>query len=386
MITSKNIGLIVAVTIIVGVIFLVGNPFEEPPVVFESPEEGTAVGKSLPSISFSLADGTPVTSRDYEGQNLLINAWAAWCPFCIAEMPDLQSAADQFDDVTVLFVHRTKTEPFSTGQVFLDDFESKGIPITDPVLLDDDDAFYGTFFGVGMPVTLFVNKNGVIMFKKIGSMDEAEVIDNINTYFTNDAPADQPRITQEGEEIMTLPDGTLYLIDPAKFRSGGPPKDGIPSIDNPKFISAAEANAWLPDDELGLGIVYKGEARFYPFRIVVSHEIVNDEIQGDPILVTYCPLCFTGIAFLSELDGEPVEFGVSGKLFNSELVMYDRRTDSYWPQSLGKAVVGPSTGKTIQKLRTDTVFYGDWKNAQPDTKVLSRDTGFQRPALDSRSK
>lgn len=207
------------------------------------------------------------------------------------------------------------------------------------------------------------------------------------------APTEEPDDTQDTEEtgkgevkvikkiddeIKTLPDGTKFIVHPDKFLSGGPPKDGIPSIDNPKFITPEEAD-WLPDDELGLGIVHKGEARFYPFRILVSHEIVNDFIQGDPILITYCPLCFTGIAFISELDGEAVEFGVSGKLYNSELVMYDRKTDSYWPQTLGKAVLGPSTGTVLKKLVSDTVLWGDWKKVNPETKVLSRKTGFLRP-------
>src|SRR3989338_7669133 len=118
--------------------------------------------------------------------------------------------------------------------------------------------------------------------------------------------------------------------------------------------------------------------RFYPFRILVCHEIVNDFIQNDPILVTYCPLCFTGIGFIREIDNETVEFGVSGKLYNSELVMYDRKTDSYWPQTLGKAVLGPSIGKTIKKIPTDTVKWGDWKKVHSDTEVLSKDTGFSR--------
>lgn len=197
------------------------------------------------------------------------------------------------------------------------------------------------------------------------------------------ADTETPKTTKSGivkttdSEIKTLPDGTKYIIHPSKFLSGGPGKDGIPSIDNPKFISAEEAD-WLPEEELGLGIVHKGEARFYPFRILVNHEIANDFIQGDPILITYCPLCFTGIAFLSELDGEAVEFGVSGKLYNSELIMYDRKTDSYWPQTLGKAVLGPLTGTVLKKLVSDTVLWGDWKKVHPDTKVLSRKTGFFR--------
>ena len=185
------------------------------------------------------------------------------------------------------------------------------------------------------------------------------------------------------EEIKTLPDGTKYLIHPNEFLSGGPGKGGIgfpggiPSLVDPDFVSAEEAD-YLPDEELVLGLVWKGEARAYPFRILVWHEIANDVIQGDPLLVTWCPLCFTGVAFIGEVEGKRELFGVSGKLINSELVMYDKTTESYWPQSLGKAVVGPRTGMKLKKIPIDVARWGDWKRAHPDTKVMSEKTGFLR--------
>jgi len=180
------------------------------------------------------------------------------------------------------------------------------------------------------------------------------------------------------DDIKFLSDGTPYTIHPDNFLQGCFGIDCIPSIDNPKFESVEAANEWLPDDELGLGVNFNGEKRFYPFRILVSHEIVNDFFGDKPVLVTYCPLCFTGIAFDREIDGEAVEFGVSGKLFNSELIMYDRKTQSYWPQTLGTAVVGSFTGKKIAKIPTDTTRWSNWKSVHSDTRVLSRDTGFFR--------
>jgi len=175
--------------------------------------------------------------------------------------------------------------------------------------------------------------------------------------------------------IKTLADGTKYLIHPRNILSGGPPKDGIPSIDNPKFTSVADAD-WLDDENLVLGINYKGVQRAYPLRILDRHEIVNDKFGDEKILVTYCPLCRTGIAFKPIVDGIEVEFGTSGKLYNSELIMYDRKTDSYWAQSLGKAVIGDATGQVLEKVAVDTVMWKDWKKTYPNTQVLSRDTGF----------
>jgi hypothetical protein len=191
-------------------------------------------------------------------------------------------------------------------------------------------------------------------------------------------PETPPEIPSDNE-INTLPDGTKFIIDPSKIVSGGPPKDGIPSIDNPVYIDVKEADSIIQDNELVLAIQYKGVKRVYPLQILVWHEIVNDVIAGDPILITYCPLCGSGIAYERVIEGEAVEFGTSGKLFNSNLVMYDRKTDSYWTQIDGLAVVGELTGMKLKPISIDTVVWRDWKDAHPDSEVLSRATGFTRP-------
>ncbi|MBI2664201.1 DUF3179 domain-containing protein [Candidatus Woesearchaeota archaeon] len=179
-------------------------------------------------------------------------------------------------------------------------------------------------------------------------------------------------------EIKTLPDGTKYLIHPDKLRGGGPPKDGIPSIDSPKFVSVAEAGKWLDDDELGAAIIHKNVKRFYPFQILVWHEIVNDVVAGEPVLITYCPLCGSVIGYEGKIDGSPVEFGTSGKLYNSNLVMYDRKTDSYWTQIEGRAIIGPLAGKELKLFPVDVVTWAEWKAANPGSEILSRETGHVR--------
>lgn len=177
-------------------------------------------------------------------------------------------------------------------------------------------------------------------------------------------------------------DGVKHSIPLGEILSGGPPKDGIPSIDDPKFISITEADEFLASDDVGLGVVHKGEARFYPFQILVWHEIVNDTIAGDPVLVTYCPLCATGITFDRKVDGVATEFGVSGRLWQSNLLMYNRSADpddeSLWSQVLGEAVLGEFTGTRLAVVSSDTVRWGDWKKNHPDTTALSRDTGSVR--------
>lgn len=195
-------------------------------------------------------------------------------------------------------------------------------------------------------------------------------------------PADndpaQAASASQDYEIKTAKDGKKYIIDPQKIRSGGPPKDGIPSIDNPKFVALEEADEWIEDNELALALEYKGEKRVYPLQILVWHEIVNDKIAGDPVLITYCPLCGSGIAYERQINGEEVEFGASGKLYNSNLVMYDRKTDTYWSQIDGLAIVGELTGQKLKPVSIDTVVWRDWKKAHPDSMVLSKKTGSLR--------
>jgi len=190
-------------------------------------------------------------------------------------------------------------------------------------------------------------------------------------------------ITTEAGEVMETK-GVKHSVPLDEIRGGGPPKDGIPSIDKPKFVSAASAD-FISDGEPGVAVEIDGDARFYPFQILVWHEIVNDTFPASPagggekrVLVTYCPLCLSGIVFDPLVAGERVEFGTSGKLWQSNLVMYDRKTDSLWSQILGEAIVGELTGAKLQVLPSDQTRFGEWKKLHPDGRVLSRDTGATR--------
>lgn len=181
---------------------------------------------------------------------------------------------------------------------------------------------------------------------------------------------------------ILITDGIKHSIPLNEILSGGPSKDGIPSIDSPSFVDISDADLFLKDSSVGLGIIYKGEKRFYPYQILVWHEIVNDTIAGDSILVTYCPLCATGVAYERLIDGKPTFFGVSGKLWQSNLLMYNRsdnrENESLWSQVLGEAVLGEFTGTLLTIVPSDTVLYGQWKKKHPETVVLSRDTGVTR--------
>jgi hypothetical protein len=178
-------------------------------------------------------------------------------------------------------------------------------------------------------------------------------------------------------EGIMVTNGLKHIVPLDKIRSGGPPKDGIPSIDNPKFAPVSESQ-FVPDTTFVIGLDINGEKRAYPLFIMVWHEIVNDSIGGVPVAVTYCPLCFTNQVFERVIDGKEVEFGTSGKLYNSNLVMYDRLTDSYWSQALGVAITGELTGYELKRIPFDVISWADWKTLHPDTLVLTTETGHIR--------
>jgi hypothetical protein len=170
---------------------------------------------------------------------------------------------------------------------------------------------------------------------------------------------------------------TKHTVPPDQIVNGGPPRDGIPSIDNPNFVSANDAT--LQDMDLVLGLNINGDIRAYPLNILVWHEIVNDFVDDIPVAITYCPLCFTNQVFKRTIDGQVVQFGTSGKLYNSNLVMYDRVSGSLWSQALGQAIAGEHTGKKLERVPFDIAFWREWKTLYPESKVLSQDTGFGRP-------
>ncbi len=167
------------------------------------------------------------------------------------------------------------------------------------------------------------------------------------------------------------------LVPLAEIHAGGPPRDGIPALDRPRFVAAGEA-AYLKDDDRVLGLSRHGIDKAYPIRILNYHEIVNDRFGNDGVVVSYCPLCGTGMAFLADVDGETHQFGVSGLLFNSDVLLYDRETESLWSQIGKQAVCGLLASKQLRQLVLVQTRWDVWRRQHPATRVLSLDTGYDR--------
>lgn len=191
-----------------------------------------------------------------------------------------------------------------------------------------------------------------------------------------DVPAELQRVSG-----AWLTDFSKATVDLSEILVGIPisdPRDAIPPIDDPTFQSVSETS-WISDREPGVLIEKGGDARFYPLSIMTRHEIVNDVIDGDPIAVTYCPLCNTAVGFDRRFEGQTLRLGVSGLLRNSDLVMWDDSTQSLWQQVTGEAIVGEQAGKRLELLPTAIIRWSDFKENHPDGLALSDNQGFGIP-------
>jgi hypothetical protein len=211
-----------------------------------------------------------------------------------------------------------------------------------------------------------------------GGQSEAEIIRELEEEFATVDLGPGPgeggsRPLQAGWET----DFSRHSVPLDEIQSGGPPKDGIPPIDEPRFAPATDVR-FLSGREPVIAVEVGGETRAYPLQILIWHEIVNDEIRGVPIAVTFCPLCNTALVFDRRLDGRVLDFGTTGNLRKSDLVMYDRQTESWWQQFGGDAIVGELTGKRLERVPARIVSWSDFRRAHPRAPVLTRETGFDR--------
>jgi Protein of unknown function (DUF3179) len=173
-------------------------------------------------------------------------------------------------------------------------------------------------------------------------------------------------------------DFTRHTVPLSEFQSGGPGKDGIPALDHPRFASAARTSYLRPHEPV-IELTVRGSARAYPLQILIWHEIVNDRVRGVPVAVTFCPLCNTAIVFDRGVRGRLLDFGTTGNLRDSDLVMYDRQTESWWQQFGGEGVVGRYAGTRLRLLAARIVSWHVFSVAHPHALVLSQDTGYGRP-------
>jgi len=182
-----------------------------------------------------------------------------------------------------------------------------------------------------------------------------------------------------GAQFEFTTDFSKHSVSYREILSGGPPKDGIPAIDEPKFVGVCDADSWLAPVEPVILLHIGDDARAYPLQVLTWHEIVNDTVGGVPVVVTFCPLCNTAIAFERTVDGRVLDFGATGRLRYSNLIMYDRPTETWWQQATGEAIAGEWAGTQLIFRPASIISWADFKETYFGGQVLSRDTGFDRP-------
>ncbi|MDA0264566.1 MAG: DUF3179 domain-containing protein [Chloroflexi bacterium] len=174
-------------------------------------------------------------------------------------------------------------------------------------------------------------------------------------------------------------DFSRHTVPFDSLMSGGVGRDGIPPIDQPRFETIEEAAPVMNDLEPVVAFKINGEARAYPLAILTWHEVVNDVVGGEPVTVTFCPLCNSAVVFNRTINGKVFDFGVSGNLRNSDLIMWDRQTQTWWQQLTGEAIIGELAGHRLEFVPASIISWADFRTANPDSLVLSRNTGFSRP-------
>ena len=179
------------------------------------------------------------------------------------------------------------------------------------------------------------------------------------------------------EDEFPKTDFSNSVVDFDEIQSGGPPRDGIPALDDPRFISADRAD-WLHPDEPVIVVTVDDQSRAYPLQIMIWHEIVNDTIAGKPLAVTFCPLCNATLVFEREFDGRVLDFGTTGRLRKSDLLMYDRQTETWWQQFTGKGLIGEYAGRHLVEHPASIVAFEAFSDQHPEGPVLSRRTGHNR--------
>ena len=173
-------------------------------------------------------------------------------------------------------------------------------------------------------------------------------------------------------------DVTRHIIRVDEIQAGGPPKNGIPALSHPTFVSASKADQSLKAQDTVLGVEFNEAAKAYPVRILNWHEVVNDDVGEQPVLISWCPLCGSGLVYDPRADGRRYTFGVSGLLYQQNLLFFDRETESLWSQIRGAAVAGPLAGTSLRLLPVTMMTWRNWKEKHPQTLVLSFQTGYRR--------
>ncbi|GMQ85895.1 MAG: hypothetical protein BMS9Abin07_1465 [Acidimicrobiia bacterium] len=406
----RGAALFVVLAVAAGVFFLAGGSSDGSMATASAEEpraaEIAAAGEPAPTDTFIRFDGATASFADYLGTPLVVNFWASWCPSCVAEMSAaIVPAEARFgDEVGFIGVNLQDDRDSAVALI-----EETGV--TFDLVEDPDGTLYRSFDAIGMPFTAFIAADGSLIETHNGPLTEGQLADKITellavgsqgpttsgpaaTTGPGEAEADVPVVTPDVvvDPVSDLPralarlqgwatDWSRRTVDLDELIAGIPssdPRDVIPPLDFPEYESVAAASEWLDGREPGVLLEIGDVVRFFPLRIMTLHEIVNDTIDGRPVVVTFCPLCNTAVVFDPTVNGEVLRLGVSGLLRFSDLVMWDSTTETLWQQITGEAIVGELAGTQLDLLPSAVIGWDEFRTSFPEGRVLSRQTGFAR--------
>jgi thiol-disulfide isomerase/thioredoxin len=374
---------------------------------FSSSLANTEPNELAPDFTLETLEGPTVQLSDLRGRKVILNFWASWCAPCRAEMPEFERIHREYGDrLTILGVNIQ--EDRQTIERFLQE-----VPVSYPILLDPQGTTVRAYGIIAQPATYWIDEQGRILERKYGAYTRAELDSRVREFTSRPNPltpfpegkGELPSLFRGGAggEVIPLKHGDLgekYLsqydllellqirgdpsnvayvadLDLSLLNLGCPARDCIPSIDQPQFETPTEASEWLKPTDLVVSVTHNGVTKAYPVKILNWHEIVNDDFNGEPLAVTFCPLCNSALVFRRPIvDGKILEFGVSGRLYKSDLVMYDRQTASFWSQIEGRAIIGPLAGTRLEYVPTEMILWQKWQERHSVAWVLARPTVY----------
>lgn len=315
---------------------------------------------------------------DLEGKIIMIDFWTLWCVNCINTHKETNKIYDEFRDewFEILWLHapefayERKIENVSKA---VKEFEMEF-----PVATDNDFSTWKAYNNRYWPAFYIIDAQGNVRYTHFGEGWYEKKRAVIKELFIerNNAPR------QDFLQRWNLRTNTaIASIDIDLVLRGGPTKDGIPSINDPKFLSQAKAEKEMPylfEGSRGIVLDIKWQQRYYPYDVLVWHEIVNDDFKGEEIAVTFCPLCWSAVVYDRNVNGREVNFWVSGRLYHSNLLMFDTYDETLWSQSLWEAVVWWQTGAKLRVVKSQLMSYEEFVSNFPKWKVLSDDTWYFR--------
>lgn len=365
-------------------------------------ESGLQVSELAPDFTLETLEGTVIRLSELRERKVILNFWASWCAPCRAEMPDFERVYQEYKD-QVMIVGINIQEDRQAIERFLQE-----VPVSYPIALDPQGAAVRAYKVIAQPATFWIDERGHIVQSKFGAYTRAELEELMRQFASRPIPVVSPpqgalqrekaHSEDQGEikhgdlsekyfspydleflQIAGDPSNVAYVadLDLSLLDLGCPARDCIPSIDRPEFETPTEASRWLKPTDLVVSVTHNGVTKAYPVKILNWHEIVNDDFNGEPLAVTFCPLCNSTLVFRRPIvDGKILEFGVSGRLYKSDLVMYDRQTASFWSQIEGRAIIGPLAGTRLEYVPTEMMTWQTWQERYSVAWVLARPTVY----------